>query len=114
MIMISVLLIALCAWLLSFILPWWSLGIPALLLGAIAGRTGWSSFCSGFLGIGGWWLVHSIYIHLASGGILTTRMSDLFGLPHPSLVILITMAAGGLAGGLSALTGYLLNKTFSF
>lgn len=110
--MILAILLALSAWLLSFILPWWSLAIPALLLGIWLGKTGWSSFGYGFLGIGGLWLLQTAYIHLANGGILTTRIAELFSLPYPALVIVITVMAGGLAGGLSTLTGYFFKKAF--
>lgn len=110
--MILAILLALSAWLLGFILPWWSLSIPALLLGSRLGKTGWSSFAYGFVGIGGLWLLQTAYIHFVNQGILTTRIAELFSLPHPVLVIVITVVAGGLAGGLSTLTGYLFKKAF--
>lgn len=110
--MILAILLALFSWLLSFILPWWSLAVPALLLGMWLGKTGWSSFGYGFLGIGGLWLIQTVYIHFANDGILTTRIADLFNLPHPSLVILITIVMGGLAGGFPTLTGYFFKKAF--
>ncbi|WP_185958372.1 hypothetical protein [Fodinibius sediminis] len=106
-------LLALSAWLLSLIFPWWSLAVPAILLGAALGRTGGSSFGTGFLGIGLLWFVQATYIHLANDGLLVTRIADLFSLPHPWLVILITVLVGGLAGGFSTLTGYLLGKVLS-
>jgi len=111
--MLLALLFALLAWLLSLILPWWSLTIPGILLGIFLGKTGWRSFGYGFLGIGGWWLIQSLYIHLANDGLLTTRIADLFSLPSAWLVILITVLIGGLIGGFSTLTGYLLRKTFT-
>lgn len=109
--MILAILLALSAWLLSFILPWWSLAFPAVILGAILGKSGVHSFVYGALGIGGWWLIHTLYIHIANDGILTTRIAELFSLPYPWLVIVATVFIGGLAGGLSTLTGYLLKKT---
>lgn len=111
--MIITILLAFSAWLLSLILPWWSLTIPALLLGLGLGKTGWYSFGYGFLGIGGLWLIQTAYIHLANDGILTTRIAELFSLPSAWLVILITVLIGGLTGGFSTLTGYLFRKTFS-
>lgn len=110
--MILAILLALSAWLLSLFLPWWSLAIPALLLGMWLGKTGWYSSGYGFLGISGLWLIQTLYIHFANDGILTTRIAELFSLPSPWLVILITVLIGGLAGGLSTLTGYLCKKTF--
>jgi len=108
--MLLAFLLALSAWLLSLILPWWSLAIPGLLLGTFLGKTGWRSFSYGFLGIGGWWLAQSLYIHLANDGLLTTRIADLFSLPSAWLIILFTVIIGGLAGGLTTLTGYLFKN----
>lgn len=110
--MILAILLALAAWLLSFILPWWSLAIPASLLGIWRGKTGWSSFGYGFLGIAGLWLVQAVYIHYTNEGILTTRIAELFSLPQPALVIAATIGVGGIAGGLSTLTGYFIKKVF--
>ncbi|SHE76064.1 hypothetical protein SAMN05443144_103117 [Fodinibius roseus] len=110
--MILAILLALSAWMLSFILPWWSLAIPALLLGMWMGKTGWNSFGYGFLGIGGLWLLQTAYIHFANDGILTMRIAELFSLPYPFLVITGTVVAGGMAGGLSTLTGYFFKKVF--
>lgn len=111
--MILAILLALSAWLLSLILPWWSLAIPAVVLGYLLGKTGWSAFGFGFLGIGGWWLIQTVYIHLANDGILTTRIAELFSLPSSWFIILITVIIGGLSGGLSTLTGYLLKGFFT-
>lgn len=111
--MILALLIAITAWLLALVLPWWSAFIPGLILGAILGRNGGASFLWGFAGIGGLWLIQSFWIYLANDGILTTRIADLFSLPAPFLVILITALIGGLIGGLSTLTGYLFRKIIS-
>ncbi len=110
--MILAILLALSAWLLSFVLPWWSLAFPALILGAILGTSGARSFGYGALGIAGWWLIHTLYIHTANDGILTSRIADLFSLPYPWLLIVITVLIGGLAGGLATLTGYQLKRTF--
>lgn len=110
MAMILSILLALSAWLLSFLLPWWSLAIPAFIIGATLGKSGWYSFSCGFMGIGGWWLTHTFYIHIANDGILTTRIAELFQLPYPWLMIALTVIIGGFAGGLSTLTGYLIKK----
>lgn len=105
-------LIALTAWLISFLLPWWSLAIPCIILGGWLGEKHISAFLNGFLGIGGLWLIQTLYVHFANDGILTSRIAELFSLPHPLLVILITIVIGGLAGGLSTLTGYLFGRAF--
>ena len=111
--MILAILLALSAWLLSLMLPWWSLAAPALILGAWLGTSGSASFGYGFLGIGTLWLIQTLTIHIYNDGILTGRIAELFSLPSAWLVILITVIIGGVAGGLSTLTGYLGRKALA-
>lgn len=108
--MILATLIATAAWLLSFFLPWWSVFIPGLILGASLGRSGGHSFLWGFAGIAGLWLLQTMIIDIQNNGILTKRIAGLFSLPSGWLIILITVIIGGLIGGLTTLTGYLLKK----
>jgi|AntRauTorcE11898_2_1112593.scaffolds.fasta_scaffold14683_2 ABC-type multidrug transport system fused ATPase/permease subunit len=111
--MILAFFVAITAWLLSLFLPWWSAFIPGFILGAILAKSGWHAFNWGFAGIGVLWLIQTLYIHISSDGILTTRIADLFSLPAPVLVIIITVLIGGLIGGCSTLTGYLFRKIIS-
>jgi len=110
--MILALLLALTAWLLSLVFPWWIVAIPGLVLGAQLGKSGTHAFGYGFLGIGGLWLLQALITHIANDGILTERIADLLSLPHSWLVILITVLIGGLTGGFTTLTGFLFADTF--
>lgn len=110
--MLLIILIAISAWLLGLFLPWWTLALPCLIFGNLLGNKSGSSFLYGFLGIGLLWLIQTLAVHISNEGILTTRIAELFSLPHPALVIIVTVAIGGLAGGLSTLTGYLFGKAF--
>ncbi|TYP93323.1 hypothetical protein LX73_1023 [Fodinibius salinus] len=110
--MFLALLLALTAWLLGLVFPWWSLAIPGLILGGRLGKSGTHAFGYGFLGIGGLWFLLTLTTHISNNGILTERIANLFSLPHPWLVILITVLIGGLAGGFTTLTGYLFSDTF--
>lgn len=111
--MILVLLIAIFAWLLSLFLPWWSVFIPGLIIGALLGRSGGSSFLWGFVGIAALWLIQTLFVHIGNDGVLTARIADLFSLPAGWLVILITVIMGGLIGGITTLTGYLFRKVIT-
>ncbi len=104
--------IAFSCWLLTLFLPWWTIALPCLILGAWLGENGRSSFLYGLFGVGLLWLVQSFYIHITGGSLLTSRMADLFSLPHPSLVIAVTVVIGGLCGGLSTLTGFFFREAF--
>lgn len=110
--MLTIISIAITAWLLGLFLPWWSLALPCLIFGSLMDKKTGSSFLYGFLGIGLLWFIQTLIIHISNEGILTTRIAELFSLPHPALVILVTVAIGGLAGGLSTLTGFFFGKTF--
>lgn len=108
--MLLALLIALTAWLLTSFLPWWSVLLPGLFWGALLGSSGRSAFGWGFAGIGILWLLQTLYVHIANNGILTGRIADMFSLPSPLLLVLLTAVIGGIIGGCSGLTGYLVRK----
>lgn len=110
--MFLALLMALTAWLLSLVFPWWTVAVPGLVLGARLGKSGGHSFGYGSLGIGGLWFLQSLISHIGNNGVLTDRIAHLFSLPHPWLVIFITVLIGGLCGGLTSLTGYYFSETF--
>ncbi len=105
--MILAVILAVFAWLLSLFLPWWSVFIPGLILGAALAQSGARAFAWGFAGISGLWLIQTLFAHIGSDGILTSRIAELFSLPSGWLVILITVILGGLIGGCTTLTGYL-------
>lgn len=110
--MILVLLIAATAWLLSLLLPWWSVALPGLVFGGWLGQKGKTAFLAGFLGIGILWFIQSFYIYIANEGILAARIAEALQVTYPALVILATVIVGGLVGGFSALTGYLFKDAF--
>jgi len=57
------------------------------------------------------WLILTVSINSANGGILAPRISMIMGLGQSSsMLILITCVIGALTGGLGALTGSLLGK----
>lgn len=110
--MFLIILIAITAWILGLFLPWWSLAVPCIIVGAGFGNKGSRSFLYGFLGIGILWFIQTLVIHSANDGILTMRIAELFFLPHPLLVIVVPVLIGGLAGGFSTLTGYWFKQAF--
>ena len=110
--MLLLISIALIAWLLSLFLPWWSLSIPCLIFGALLGKKKLSAFYYGFTAIALLWLLQIIWIYINGGDLLATRIAELFTLPHPYLVVAASVLVGGLAGGLSTLTGFLFKKVF--
>ncbi|MEX0928886.1 MAG: hypothetical protein WD266_05735 [Balneolales bacterium] len=105
---LSWLYIMLLALAVQLFLPWWSVAIVSAAVGAWLGRKSLQAFLSGFAGIASLWLIASTYIHFSNEGILSGRIADMMGLPNAFFLILVTALCGGIVGGLSSLTGYLL------
>ncbi len=103
---LAALLIFIFSFLAETLLPWWSIAIVAFAVAFAKTPTGWKSFLAGFLGVGFLWWMTSGTIHLNTDGILTSKVGEMFMLPLPILVVLITGLIGGLVGGLAATSGY--------
>jgi len=96
------------SWVLTLFMPWWSLFIPAILIGAWLLNRGLTAFIIGFFGSGLAWFIHAFYIHFSNDGILTTRIADMMGAGSPWVMLLLTFIIGGIPGGLGAITGCLI------
>lgn len=102
-------IIAVC-FILQYFLPWWTLVIGAGLGGYLFGNNGWTSFLSGFLGVGLLWLITAMVIDMQTHSILTEKVAQLFPTKTPALLMLLTAVVGGLVGGFAGLTGSLINS----
>jgi len=102
---LKILFTAAVAFLLQFYLSWWSVGLAGFVISFILSSSGFSSFLSGFLGVGLYWGVYAWIIDNSNDHILSSRVAELFSLPDPVLLVLITAIIGGLVGGLGALVG---------
>lgn len=105
-------LILFFSWLSGLFLPWWSAIIPCLIFGAWLLYNPTQAFIYGFAGAGLAWGLQALYIHTASGGILTSRISVMLGVGSSVLVLGITFLIGALIGGFATLTGYYFRKVF--
>ncbi|MEX0647226.1 MAG: hypothetical protein WEA56_09430 [Balneolaceae bacterium] len=108
----SFFIILVSTWFLNLILPWWSVVIPALLTGAWFFDRGLRAFCVGFTAAGFAWLLPALYIHFANDAILSTRIAEMMQVGSPWILLIITFLIGGLAGGLSALLGFMIKVVF--
>lgn len=100
------------AFLMQLYLPWWSVAMAGFLIGFILSSSKSSSFVAGFLGISIYWGMLALSIDNANDHILSTRVAELFYLPGPSALILVTALIGGIVGGLGALAGSQLREFF--
>ncbi len=102
---LSALLILIFSFIAEIFLPWWSIAVVAFAIGFMKTPSGWKSFLAGFLGVGFLWWMTSGTIHFRTEGILTSKVGEMFTLPLPILVVLITGLIGGLVGGFAAAAG---------
>ena len=93
--------------------PWWSIAFVAFLISYLIKGGFFNAFVSGFLAVGLLWSGMAWKIDYETHSILTTKVTQLFGLAENTYLILITGAVGGLVGGLSALAGNSLFKVFN-
>ena len=100
------LLILIFSFIAEMLLPCWSIAIVAFAVAFAKTPTGRKSFWAGFLGVGLLWWLTSGTIHFRTDGILTSKVGEMFTLPLPILVVLITGLIGGLVGGLAAGAGF--------
>lgn len=91
---------------LQYFLPWWTMAVGTFTVAYLFGNKGFVSFSAGFLGVGLLWLGMAMFIDVSTQSILTVKINKLL----PLNVFVLTTLIGGLVGGLSSLTGSLLNS----
>lgn len=94
-----------CFWIVSLFFPWWTLLIPAVVLGATLFERSVIAFLVGFISLFAAWSVQIAYIDITNESILSGRMAEMLGVGQSWLVILITALIGGFIGGLGTLLG---------
>jgi len=85
--------------------PWW-VGLPCIAaVEWFMGRRGGYPFIAGFYSMALPWMVMALWLDVANGRTLSTRVSALFSLPDfPFLLVLLTGLIGGLLGGWAGIT----------
>jgi hypothetical protein len=110
-IIVSIILIAICAFVLGIYMPWWSLAIAAFLVPLLIDqKPGWA-FLSGFTALFLLWGLMSSMISSANEQVLAHKISRLIlSADNPTLLILVTALLGALVAGMAALSGSHLRK----
>lgn len=99
---IQFILIAVLAFALELVLPWWSIAIAAFVGGIILSSN--ANFGAGFLGIALFWLLYALLMNLTAAAPLAERVSKIFFL-NAGLLMIVTAVLGGLIGGFAAMAG---------
>jgi hypothetical protein len=89
----------------GFLFPWWWPALAAYGAGFWLAKNGPGAFLAGFAGTGGAWLLLAAFMDWRNRQILSTRVAEVFHLPSPWLLLVLTALIGGLLGGLGALAG---------
>lgn len=105
---IKIVLILFFGWLLSMIMPWWSIAIVCFIVVFVNGGSVLQNFFAGFLGIFLLWFLHAYIIDVQNNSILSVQIAELLTLPNTFVLIVVTALVGGIVGGVSSITGSLL------
>lgn len=100
--LIQLILIAILAFILELLLPWWSIAIAAFIGGVALNSK--ANFAAGFLGIALLWFLYALMMDLTSTAPLAERVSKVLFINKP-LLLLVTALIGGLVGGFAAMAG---------
>lgn len=109
---VSFLIMVLLAAALQFFLPWWSLVFPCFLMSFLFGKSGFSSFVAGFFAIAILWIGTGLLIQTQTSSGLPQQISMLFPGKSIAVLYLLTGLTGGLTGGMSSLSGFLVRRIF--
>ena len=93
-------------WFLNLFLPWWSVLLPALVIGMWLLNGAFKAFFTGLAAGGAAWLIQALYVHIANDGILAGRIAEVMQVGSPLLVLLFTFVIGGILSGTGTLVGY--------
>lgn len=107
MLFIIILILSLIA---GFITPWWVAAIVAFVAALYAGKKPAQAFWSGFMAVFIVWVVLILFKTVPNNHILASRVAVLLHLPGWSILLFVTSLIGGLVGGMSALSGFLVRR----
>ncbi|MDX1629578.1 MAG: hypothetical protein R3345_12810 [Fulvivirga sp.] len=106
---IKIILIAGLSYLLQLLFPFWVVAIVAFIINIAIQTNGWTSFLSGFIGVGLLWFIVASGIDSRSEGILSDQVAELFYV-NSFLLKIITGFIGGLVAGFGGLCARMLFK----
>jgi hypothetical protein len=103
-ILITIIMVTALGAVLGHVLPFWSLALAGVLVGAVVRPGGWRALVGGMLGGALLWGGLAAWADAANMGVLSARIADLFGASVGTMKG-ITAAIGAVLGGLGSLLG---------
>jgi hypothetical protein len=96
----------------QYFFDWWVIALAAFTGCYLQAKSGGEAFRKSFAGIGVLWLFITLYYHLATDGILSTKIASILPLNgNANLLVVITVLVGGLVGGSAGVSGYLVRDS---
>ena len=108
---ISIILIALSAFVLGIYMPWWSLALAAFFIPLFIDLKPGFAFLAGFIALFLLWGLMSSIISSNNQQVLAHKISRLIlSTDSPGLLIFVTALLGSIVAGFASLSGNLLRK----
>lgn len=114
--LILTVLIGICSWLFSYILPWWIFTVVCFLGGLIAHRIGGISFFAGFAGVGSYFVISTFLQSKVDNFAFADKIGTILGASLSGEItgfslLCIGALLFGILGGLFTLSGSLILAT---
>lgn len=104
------LVILIASFFLQMVLPWWVVIILSFATCGLIGKTAKIAFWHPFFAILLLWLGMALFKSIPNHNVLATRVAEMIGVKLWYVVLVITVALGGLAAGISGICGYHFRK----
>ncbi|MCK4496057.1 MAG: hypothetical protein KAU91_06880 [Candidatus Aminicenantes bacterium] len=85
---------------------WWWIMIVPFVYSLLKAKSGWEGFRIGMFSAGLLWLIMSVYAYLTGSKTIAVRISQMFQLEIPWLMIAVTVLVAAIAAGISGMAGY--------
>lgn len=109
---LRLILISVLCFAVGTIMPWWSVILCSVVVSFFLPGHNFNAFLSGFLGVGLLWMVMAWKFDMESGSNMSIKMTELFKIDDPILLIVGTGVIGALVGGFAAFTGNCFRQIF--
>lgn len=110
---LNIIIIAVLSYVAHLYIPiWWFFALISFSVCFAFSKAAWNAFYTSFLAVFGLWFALVVVGSAFNDFLLVSKMTDLIGLPHSSVLMLLSAFIGGLVSGLAGLSGYFL-KTYS-
>ncbi len=106
-------LTAFCSFILQIFLPWWVIGISAMIIpifNKIDNKL--NAFIGGFSSISCLWMIYAATIDVQTNSIISSKIAPMFGFSSSILLVILTGLFGGIVGGSCAISGYLIREIY--